>query len=461
MSIDERYTLPQDQARVLNTTHKTKPQMEAISSRNLLKVLPWVNITGAYYRVNRRMVLEIRPGMVTFVDNGGTSEIYGPSLSQMPSFRNIKDEELLNNIAAEGVVEDFAKDSVIISSGDTPTHLYLIVSGKVWFHEPGEYHHENDLGNMGPGQYFGEFGLFTGSTLFDYTAEALTDVKVVKIAYTDVITLLEASPDYASHIADHAAIVEEISEKVNRKGESIIDIYSGLHEDEPDIPSTFVSYDPKPREYGLHTAQTILKIHTKVADLYNNPHNQTEEQVRLTIEELKEAQEHEMINNPDFGLLHNVAQNQIVHTDDGPPTPGDMDELLSKRRKTKYIFAHPKAVSAFLRECTKAGVYPDSVEMDGRQVPAWRGCPILTCNKIPIENGITKILAMRVGEEDQGVVGLRQMGIPEEVEPSLSVRYMGINEKAIISYLITNYFSIAVLVPDALGVMENVEVGVH
>jgi len=68
---------------------------------------------------------------------------------------------------------------------------------------------------------------------------------------------------------------------------------------------------------------------------------------------------------------------------------------------------------------------------------------------------------MRTGEEDQGVVGLYQMGLPEEVEPSLSVRYMGIDTKAIISYLITNYFSVAVLVPDALGILENVEVGIH
>ena len=71
------------------------------------------------------------------------------------------------------------------------------------------------------------------------------------------------------------------------------------------------------------------------------------------------------------------------------------------------------------------------------------------------------MIAMRVGEEDHGVVGLYQMGIPEEVEPSMSVRYMGIDEKAIISYLISNYFSVAVLVPDALGILDHVEIGVH
>ena len=64
---------------------------------------------------------------------------------------------------------------------------------------------------------------------------------------------------------------------------------------------------------------------------------------------------------------------------------------------------------------------------------------------------------MRTGEEKQGVVGLHQTGIPDEYQPSLSVRYMGVNEKAIISYLVSAYYSAAVLVPDALGVLESVE----
>jgi hypothetical protein len=36
---------------------------------------------------------------------------------------------------------------------------------------------------------------------------------------------------------------------------------------------------------------------------------------------------------------------------------------------------------------------------------------------------------------------------------------MGINERAIISYLVSAYYSCAVLVPDALGVLEDVELG--
>jgi hypothetical protein len=96
----------------------------------------------------------------------------------------------------------------------------------------------------------------------------------------------------------------------------------------------------------------------------------------------------------------------------------------------------------------------------GKTVPSWRGVPILSCNKIPIsEAGTTSILAFRTGEQDEGVIGLYQTGIPEEHEPGLSVRRMGVDDKAVANYLVSTYYSAAVLVPDALGVLENVELG--
>lgn len=136
-----------------------------------------------------------------------------------------------------------------------------------------------------------------------------------------------------------------------------------------------------------------------------------------------------------------------------------MDELLSRRRSTGFFLAHPRAIAAFGRECNRRGLVPDTVVTHDTVVSAWRGVPILPCDKIPIADGHTSsILALRTGEEDQGVVGLRPTGIPDEHRPGLSVRLMVINAKAVISYLVSAYYSAAVLVPDALGVLENVEV---
>jgi hypothetical protein len=175
---------------------------------------------------------------------------------------------------------------------------------------------------------------------------------------------------------------------------------------------------------------------------------------------LRERQEHELINSRDFGLLHNADLQSRISTRTGPPTPDDMDELLSRRRKTRLFLAHPRTIAAIGRECTKRGLYPDVVEVEGRRLLGWRGVPVLPCDKIPISaTGTSSILAMRTGQDDEGVIGLRQTGIPDEIEPGLNVRFMGVSERGILSYLISTYFSAAVLVPDALGVLENVEIG--
>ena len=50
-----RQSLSTAAARNLATTTKTVPQMQGISSRWLLRVLPWVQVSGGTYRVNRRL----------------------------------------------------------------------------------------------------------------------------------------------------------------------------------------------------------------------------------------------------------------------------------------------------------------------------------------------------------------------------------------------------------------------
>jgi hypothetical protein len=243
-------------------------------------------------------------------------------------------------------------------------------------------------------------------------------------------------------------------------GEAAIELSSG-HSGEPDLPGTFVDYELAPREYELSVAQTVLRVHSRVSDLYNEPMDQTEQQLRLTVEALRERQEHELVNNAGFGLLANADLGHRIHTRSGPPTPDDLDELLAVVWKDAGFFlAHPRTIAAFGRECSKRGIYPDTVDSGGNRIPAWRGVPIYPCNKIPVSDTRTSsIMLMRTGEERQGVVGLHQTGIPDEYQPGLSVRFMGISPKAIVSYLVSAYYSAAVLVPDALGVLENVELG--
>ena len=230
--------------------------------------------------------------------------------------------------------------------------------------------------------------------------------------------------------------------------------------DEKELPQTFVDYEEWGREYRLNAVNTVLDVHTRISDLYSSPHNQIHEQLRLTIETIKERQESELINNAEYGLLNNVAPGFRIQPRTGAPTPDDMDELISRVWKEPAFFlAHPLAIAAFGRECTRRGVPPAIVTLIGSQFMTWRGLPIIPTDKLKVVNGKSNILLLRTGESRQGVVGLYQPNLTGELSMGLSVRFMGINHKAIASYLISLYCSLAVLTDDALGVLENVEVG--
>lgn len=230
--------------------------------------------------------------------------------------------------------------------------------------------------------------------------------------------------------------------------------------DEREIPATFVDYEEWGREYVLNAVNTAVDVHTRVSDLYSSPHNQIKEQLRLTIETVKERQESELINNKEYGLLNNIAPSQRVKSRTGSPTPDDFDELLTKVWKEPAFFlAHPQAIAAFGRECTRRGVPPPTVALFGSQFITWRGVPIIPCDKLKVTGGKTNILLLRTGESRQGVVGLYQPNLPGQQSMGLSVRFMGINHKAIASYLVSLYCSLAVLTDDAIAVLENVDVG--
>ena len=230
--------------------------------------------------------------------------------------------------------------------------------------------------------------------------------------------------------------------------------------DEAELPQTFVNYEETPREYFLSAVTTILDVHTRISDLYSSPYDQIKEQLRLTIETIKEHQESQLITNPDYGLLANTADEQRIFPLSGAPTPDDLDELITKVWKEPAFFlTHPLAIAAFGRECTRRGVPPATVSLFGSQFITWRGLPLIPSDKVPLADGKTKVLLLRVGENRQGIVGLFQPGLPGEQTPGLAVRFMGINRNAIASYLISLYCSLAVLTEDALAVLDDVEVG--
>ncbi|MBX3158991.1 MAG: hypothetical protein KF773_23695 [Deltaproteobacteria bacterium] len=246
--------------------------------------------------------------------------------------------------------------------------------------------------------------------------------------------------------------------RVNRVLENKFDV-DCTPDDGADRPRAHIDYNEKPREYTLTTVTTTVAVHTRISDLFRSPMDQVKEQLTVAVEKIKEKQEDELVNNGNYGLLNNVHDSMRVKTRAGAPTPDDMDELIARVwKEPSFFLAHPRAIAAFGRECTRRGVPPPTVTLFGQPMLTWRGLPIVPCDKLHLAGKKTDILLMRTGEKKRGVVGLFQPGIPGEVSPSLSIRFMGINQKGAAEYLISLYCSAAVLTEDALGVLEGVEV---
>ena len=442
-------------ARNLATTTKSEPQMQGITSRWLLRVLPWVEAPGGAYRVNRRLSYEVGDGRVTFTNVGADVQVIPAELCEIPFLRTYDDMDVLATLASKFKQQEFQAGDVIVERGKPADQIVLIARGKVEKIGIGKYGDETLLDVWADGDHFSYEVLLEVDDFWAFTGKAVTSCTVLTLDQGTFERVVEENDTLKAHL-DAFKVLPALPQ--DNAGQAEIALAAG-HEGEPTLPGTFVDYELTPREYELSVAQTVLRIHTRVADLYNEPMNQTEQQLKLTIQALRERQESEMVNNRDFGLLHNCDLKQRIRTINGPPTPDDFDELITRRRGAQVLLAHPRTIAEFLRQCTRAGIYPANIPFHDATVPSWRGIPLLPCNKIPITEQLTSsVIVMRMGEDNEGVIGLHQTGIPDEYEPGLSVRFMGINEKAVINYLVTTYYSAAVLVPDALGILEDCQV---
>jgi len=452
-------------ARKLATTTKTVPQMQAITPRWVLSLLPWVQVEAGTYRVNRVKVIQRADERIIASLDGGAARLDPQQLRAISLFRNL-DEIYLSRIAERMVCEQAKAGQVVLSEGNLGTKFFIIASGKVEVAAIGDNGKWERHALLGTGNYFSELSFGTPSNQ-TATAKALTDSVFLTLEREQLEDILQDSPELHKTLALALEERTSLSTLVNDHGEKRIAVQLGQH-DEADIPLTYADYEEEPREYDLSVLQSVVRVNTRVSDLYSAPIDQLREQLRLTIETVKERQEWELINNPEFGLLANVASSMRIPTRSGPPTPDDMDELLARVwKKPAFFLAHPRAIAAFGRECTRRGVPPPTIPLWGCSFITWRGVPLIPCDKLPISGadgvsaGKTSILLLRVGEKEQGVVGLHHAGVPGEQLPSLSVRLMGFDGKALASYLVSLYFSVAVLTDDALGALDNVDLGYY
>ncbi len=165
-------------ARNLATTTKSVPQMQAISSRWLLRVLPWVQVSAGTYRVNRRLTYTVGDGRVEFITTGSQVRVIPPELGELPALRGFGDTAVLESLADGCVQREYAPGDVLVEAGRPADQVFLIAHGKVRQTAPGAYDEGSTLAVLADGEYFGDAALTGPERTWEFTVRAVTRTTV-------------------------------------------------------------------------------------------------------------------------------------------------------------------------------------------------------------------------------------------------------------------------------------------
>lgn len=182
-------------ARQLTTTTKSEPQMQAISSRWLLKMLPWVDVKGGTYRVNRRLQLRVGRGRVQFEQNGADDiKVIPQTLTELPVLRGYSDIDVLKEIAGRFRVRDVRAGQILVQAGQPVREAYLVVHGRFTRFTEGKYGEEEILGVVTDGDQIGDEAIGRPDPLWLSSVRAETAAVVMVLPWTVVTELTDRAP---------------------------------------------------------------------------------------------------------------------------------------------------------------------------------------------------------------------------------------------------------------------------
>ncbi|MDS0149669.1 cyclic nucleotide-binding domain-containing protein, partial [Amycolatopsis sp. CM201R] len=219
-------------ARTLATTTKSVPQMQGISSRWLLKLLPWVEVAAGSYRVNRRLSYAVGDGRVTFTTTGAQVRVIPPELGELAPLRGFDDEDVLTELADRFTQREYAPGDALVEFGSPADEVHLLAHGKITKIGTGAYGDQVVLGTLADGDHFGDSALIDDGGIWEFTAKAVTTCTVLSLPRTAFDDVLTRSETLRAHLADYRARGAAAS---NDHGEAEISLASG-HDGEPVLP---------------------------------------------------------------------------------------------------------------------------------------------------------------------------------------------------------------------------------
>ena len=181
-------------ARRLATTTKTAPQMGSITPRLLLKLLPWVQVSGGTFRVNRTKVELRKNDRLPIQYVNGVPSFTAKNLKAIPLFSEF-DDEILNRLVSSFEAKEVDVDKLFVEEGKDKQRFFIVASGQAEVISKGPHGEDLRIALLGDGEYFGEADLLDEqeSTV---SVRAITPTVFLGLKLKELIKFIKEVPDF-------------------------------------------------------------------------------------------------------------------------------------------------------------------------------------------------------------------------------------------------------------------------
>jgi hypothetical protein len=175
--------------------------MQAITSRWLLKMLPWVDVKGGTYRVNRRLQLRVGRGRVQFEQNGADDiKVIPETLTELPALRGFSDTAALQEISSRFRVREVRTGQVLFDAGQPVSEAYLVVHGRFTRSTTGKYGEQEVTGVITDGDGMGDEAIGQPDPLGFSSVRAETPGVVLALNWDTLMQCVERTPSLAAQL---------------------------------------------------------------------------------------------------------------------------------------------------------------------------------------------------------------------------------------------------------------------
>src|SRR5580692_5318758 len=179
-------------AKNLADTTKTSPKMMSITPRWLLSLLPWVQVHGGTYRVNRTKVELPRAERIGVDVSGETASFPPEALRSVPLFSKLP-EAVIVRMARRFKTEDVSLGNKLLVEGEDLSKFFIIAQGQVEVLSKGVHGTNLRVALLTDGEFFGETEVVSDKPS-EVTVRTITPCIFLTLSRQDLDALLGENP---------------------------------------------------------------------------------------------------------------------------------------------------------------------------------------------------------------------------------------------------------------------------